>query len=143
MTVDINLQLLCLCSMLQQWIQLIDLMSVLAAETPRPFKIKTIKHLELPCDLLITEHHAGGDAMFQQVEVDMFRMAALFVVERLKPWLMTYLAALLATAAPAPLIRQASGRCASLALPRCSGTGRHERHLCSIRTARDTVTGTV
>lgn len=32
----------------------------------------------------------------------MFRMAALFVVERLKPWLMTYLAALLATAAPAP-----------------------------------------
>ncbi len=48
--------------------------------------------------------------MFQQVEVDMFRMAALFVVERLKPWLMTYLAALLATAAPAPLIRQASGR---------------------------------
>ena len=40
----------------------------------------------------------------------MFRMAALFVVERLKPWLMTYLAALLATAAPAPLIRQASGR---------------------------------
>ena len=50
--------------------------------------------------------------MFQQVEVDMFRMAALFVVERLKPWLMTYLAALLATAAPAPLIRQASGRCA-------------------------------
>jgi hypothetical protein len=39
---------------------------------------------------------------FQQVEVDMFRMAALFVVERLKPWLMTYLAALLATAAPAP-----------------------------------------
>ena len=48
--------------------------------------------------------------MFQQVEVDMFRMAALFIVERLKPWLMTYLAALLATAAPAPLIRQASGR---------------------------------
>ena len=46
--------------------------------------------------------------MFQQVEVDMFRMAALFVVERLKPWLMTYLAALLATAAPAPLVRQAS-----------------------------------
>ena len=50
--------------------------------------------------------------MFQKVEVDMFRMAALFVVERLKPWLMTYLAALLATAAPAPLIRQASGRSA-------------------------------
>ncbi|BDA42347.1 probable Na(+)/H(+) antiporter NhaH at N-terminal half [Coccomyxa sp. Obi] len=45
---------------------------------------------------------ANGDATFQQVEVDMFRMAALFVVERLKPWLMTYLAALLATAAPAP-----------------------------------------
>ena len=38
----------------------------------------------------------------------MFRMAALFVVERLKPWLMTYLAALLATAAPAPLLRQLS-----------------------------------
>ena len=38
--------------------------------------------------------------MFQQVEVDMFRMAALFVVERLKPWLMTYLASLLATVAP-------------------------------------------
>lgn len=54
---------------------------------------------------------AGGDAMFQQVEVDMFRMAALFVVERLKPWLMTYLAALLATAAPAPLLRQASVKC--------------------------------
>jgi hypothetical protein len=51
---------------------------------------------------------AGGDATFQQVEVDMFRMAALFVVERLKPWLMTYLAALLATAAPAPLLRQLS-----------------------------------
>ena len=31
----------------------------------------------------------------------MFRMAALFVVERLKPWLMTYLAALVATQAPA------------------------------------------
>ena len=48
--------------------------------------------------------------MFQQVEVDMFRMAALFVVERLKPWLMTYLAALLATAAPAPLVRSQSGK---------------------------------
>ena len=51
-----------------------------------------------------------GCAMFQQVEVDMFRMAALFVVERLKPWLMTYLAALLATAAPAPLVRSQSGK---------------------------------
>ncbi|CAL5219904.1 g1831 [Coccomyxa viridis] len=59
---------------------------------------------------IIRKLAARGDAMFQQVEVDMFRMAALFVVERLKPWLMTYLAALLATAAPAPLIRQASGR---------------------------------
>lgn len=44
---------------------------------------------------------AGGDATFQQVEVDMLRMAALFVVERLKPWLMTYLASLLAASAPA------------------------------------------
>jgi len=61
---------------------------------------------------------AGGDAMFQQVEVDMFRMAALFVVERLKPWLMTYLAALLATAAPAPLVRQASGKCEPLLILR-------------------------
>lgn len=39
---------------------------------------------------------AAGDAVFQQVEADMFRMAALFVLERLKPWLLTYLAALLA-----------------------------------------------
>ncbi len=30
----------------------------------------------------------------------MFRMAALFIVERLKPWLMTYLASLVATQAP-------------------------------------------
>ena len=62
--------------------------------------------------------YTGGDAMFQQVEVDMFRMAALFVVERLKPWLMTYLAALLATAAPAPLVRQASGKCEPLLILR-------------------------
>lgn len=41
----------------------------------------------------------------------MFRMAALFVVERLKPWLMTYMAALLATAAPAPPSIQLRARC--------------------------------
>lgn len=80
--------------------------------------------------------------MFQQVEVDMFRMAALFVVERLKPWLMTYLAALLATAAPAPLICQASGRCVSLDLPTYSISCSRGRHLCSNRTARHIVTNT-
>lgn len=57
---------------------------------------------------------ADGDATFQQVEIDMFRMAALFVVERLKPWLMTYLAALLATAAPAPFNIKLPARCATI-----------------------------
>ena len=57
-------------------------------------------------------HAAGGDPTFQQVEVDMFRMAALFVVERLKPWLMTYLASLLATVAPAAGTAAASPRAA-------------------------------
>jgi len=59
-----------------------------------------------------------GDATFQQVEVDMFRMAALFVVERLKPWLMTYMAALLATAAPAPPSIQLKARCDAFKIPR-------------------------
>ena len=72
--------------------------------------------------------------MFQQVEVDMFRMAALFIVERLKPWLMTYLAALLATAAPdSPGQRQVC-----LTLPKRYACIRHESHPCSNRTARKT-----
>jgi hypothetical protein len=65
----------------------------------------------------IADHRAvraDGDATFQQVEIDMFRMAALFVVERLKPWLMTYLAALLATAAPAPFNIKFPARCATI-----------------------------
>jgi len=70
---------------------------------------------------------AAGDAAFQQVEADMFRMAALFVVERLKPWLLTYLAALLA-----------GGRCDSPA-PRAARARRPERGAgCALRTLRAT-----
>jgi hypothetical protein len=67
---------------------------------------------------------AAGDAAFQQVEADMFRMAALFVVERLKPWLLTYLAALLA-----------GGRCDSPA-PRAPRARRPERGAGCARSAR-------
>lgn len=67
---------------------------------------------------------AAGDAMFEQVEADMFRMAALFVLERLKPWLLTYLAALLAVC---PEVNGPASRAARLrrgsSIPGCAWIG--------------------
>jgi len=57
----------------------------------------------------------------------MFRMAALFVVERLKPWLLTYLAALLA-----------GGRCDS-PTPHAPRPRRPERGAGCARSARCTL----
>ena len=46
--------------------------------------------------------YAAGEAVWEQMELDMFRMAALYVVERLKPQLFSYLTAVLSAANPAP-----------------------------------------
>ena len=45
---------------------------------------------------------AAGEAVWEQMELDMFRMAALYVVERLKPQLFSYLTAVLSAAYPTP-----------------------------------------
>ena len=68
--------------------------------------------------------YAAGDLAFQQVEVDMFRMAALFVMERSKAQLMDYLVAVLSAAQlpqPCALDAQSACVCINLGLTRMPG----------------------
>ncbi|KAK9861042.1 hypothetical protein WJX84_008386, partial [Apatococcus fuscideae] len=61
-----------------------------------------IFHLSPSGIAMIRKHAAAGEAVWEQMELDMFRMAALYVVERLKPQLFSYLTAVLSAANPAP-----------------------------------------
>jgi hypothetical protein len=53
---------------------------------------------------------AEGVPQYQQVEVDMFRMAALYVCERLKPQIMAYLDAVISTNLPKTVPKEAAGQ---------------------------------
>ena len=66
---------------------------------------------------------AAGSAAFQQAEVDMFRMASLFVVERERPRLMAYLAEALKHRAD----ERGAGRGESLWRRRVAGEGEGRR----------------
>ena len=53
------------------------------------------------------ESHAGGNALFQQIELDMHRLAAIYTVERFKPRLMPYFLMLMSK--PGSISRLKSG----------------------------------